>query len=103
MIQLHNIQTQLLKKWSQFVVACKSVQVFQERAWVVSIDSAGGDTDAMFKDTFVVSEDSFSTPMSWMHQRDYSKQAIDQVDKMQRSQVLVVDVAGLSHHLIRVK
>jgi len=103
MINLKNILTRLLKIRSQFVSACKNVQLFQERAWIVSIERKGSEAGTLLKDTFVVSEDDFSSPMSWMHKRHYSQQAIDQVDNMRRSQVLIVNVAGLPHHLMRVK
>ena len=103
MIQFNKTYARLLKKWSQLVGVCKNVQAFQERAWIVSIEREGSEPGSILKDTFVVSEDDFSSPMSWMHKRHFSQQAINQIDKMGRSQVLIVNIAGLAHHLIRVK
>lgn len=93
----------LLKSWQRFVVACQSVQAFQDRVWIVSIQNNLNDQDSILKDTFVVSEDSFSSPMSWMHQRGYTDITINKVDKMKRSQVVNVSVDGQLHSLIRVK
>lgn len=93
----------LLKVWQRFVAACQRVQAFQDRAWIVSIQNNLNEQDTILKDTFVVSEDSFSSSMSWMHNRGYTAEMINKVDKMKRSQVINLCVNGQSHSLIRVK
>jgi hypothetical protein len=103
MINFKNILTRLLKIRSQFVAACKRVQAFQERAWIVSIQKQGTNQQSILTDTFVVSEDSFSSPMCWMKKQRYSQEAVNKVDRMRRSQVIKIDVDGQSHSLIRVK
>jgi len=89
--------------WQGLLASCKSVQAFQERIWVVSIHNNDSEHDVLFNDTFVVNEDSFSTPMSWMHKRGYSELMLTKVDKMLRSQVMTVFLENESHSLIRVK
>lgn len=93
----------LLKNWLRFVATCQRAQAFQDRVWIVSIQKNPSDQDTIFKDTFVVSEDSFSSSMSWMHKRGYIDITINKVDKMKRSQVVNVLVNGQLHSLIRVK
>ena len=93
----------MTKNWLRFVAACQSVQAFQARIWIVSIQNNVSEQDAILKDTFVVSEDSFSSPMSWMHKRGYTQEIINRIDKMQRSQVVKISLDNQSHSLIRVK
>jgi|GEM_PF-937817 len=89
--------------WQRLLASCQSMQEFQARVWVVSIHNNDSDHDALFNDTFVVNEDSFSTPMSWMHKRGYTQLMLTRIDNMQRSQVVTVFLENESHSLIRVK
>ena len=89
--------------WQRLLASCKSMQAFQERVWVVSIHNNDSGHDVLFNDTFVVNEDSFSTPMSWMQKRGYNELMLSKIAKMQRSQVVTVFLENESHSLIRVK
>lgn len=103
MIHKSKIRMWLLQKWTQLVSACQRVQLFQQRAWIVSIQKNDSNEQSILTDTFVVSEDSFSSPMSWMKKQHYSHESVNKIDKMRRSQVIKLDVQGQSHSLIRVK
>lgn len=89
--------------WQYFKTSCQSVQIFQDRIWIVSIQKNANDGDQLLQNTFIVSEDSFSSSMSWMHDRGYSELMITKVDDMKRSNVVKVQVNEYSHSLIRVK
>jgi hypothetical protein len=88
--------------WQKVRVACKSIQAFEDRIWIVSVRNNGSDYGVL-NNTFVVSEDGFSSPMSWMHSRGYSELMLSRINKMQRSQVETVFLENESHSLIRVK
>ncbi|GMQ47114.1 hypothetical protein [Vibrio sp. 10N] len=71
---------------------------FRSRIWVVHI------SESFLKDqSFVVNEDQFSSPLSWMKSRGYSQNMLDKVETMRRSQVLVVELGETTHQLMRVK
>ncbi|MGF1772271.1 hypothetical protein ACP3V5_15790 [Vibrio maritimus] len=71
---------------------------FRSRIWVVHI------SESFLKDqSFVVNEDQFSSPLSWMKSRGYPKTMLDKVETMKRSQVLVVELGETTHQLMRVK
>lgn len=89
--------------WQRLLASCANMQAFQERVWVVSVHNNDSEHDVLFNDTFVVNEDSFSSPMSWMHKRGYNELMLTKVDNMQRSQVVTVFLENESHSLIRVK
>ena len=92
-----------VKTWNAFTYACQGFQEFQQRIWIVSIQKNATEQGTLLNDTFVVSEDSFSSPMSWMHKRGYNEVMISKVDKMQRSKVVKMSVDDEFHSLIRVK
>ncbi|GAL37311.1 hypothetical protein JCM19240_3173 [Vibrio maritimus] len=71
---------------------------FRSRIWVVHI------SESFLKDqSFVVNEDQFSSPLSWMRSRGYSETMLGKVETMKRSQVLVVELGETTHQLMRVK
>jgi len=89
--------------WKRFVTAFQSSQEFQQRIWVVSIQNGSEQKKSVFNDTYLINEDSFDTPMHWMNNKGYSAESIKKVDKMQRSQVLTVELENYRHSLMRVK
>ncbi|MCG6201517.1 hypothetical protein [Psychromonas antarctica] len=89
--------------WKKFIQFCSEIQQFQERIWIVSIQQKSGQKSNLLNDTFVVSEDGFDHPMQWMEKQGYQREMIDDVDKMQRSQALKIELENSSHSLIRVK
>ena len=100
---LNKLPALLAKTYARCTAACQNLQEFQQRIWVVSIKKNSSEQGALLNDTFVVSEDSFSSPMSWMQKRGYDQAAISRIDKMQRSQVVTVFLESGSHSLMRVK
>ncbi len=71
---------------------------FRSRIWVVHI------SESFLKDqSFVINEDQFSSPLSWMRNRGYSETMLGKVEAMKRSQVLVVELGETTHQLMRVK
>lgn len=89
--------------WQKLTQACSDIQQFQERIWVVSIQSTSGPQNTLLNDTFLVSEDGFDRPMQWMEKQGYQADMIKSVDKMQRSQTLNIQLEKSLHSLIRVK
>ncbi|MFT7053156.1 MAG: hypothetical protein ACJAU1_000708 [Psychromonas sp.] len=89
--------------WKGFVKAFQSSQEFQQRIWVVSIHKGSLQKKSVFNDTYLVNEDSFDTPMHWMNIKGYSAESIKKVDKMQRSQVVTIELGNYCHSLMRVK
>lgn len=79
------------------------MQVFQARIWIVSIQKNTDQQGALLNDTFVVSEDSFSSPMSWMHARGYSEASINKLDMMQCSHLVTIRIDEQYHSVMRVK
>lgn len=71
---------------------------FQSRVWVVSVYAGEHKGES-----YVVNEDSFSEPMQWMKCKGYSTEMIEQIDKMQRSQVKEFELEKVKHRLMRVK
>lgn len=71
---------------------------FQSRVWVVSVYAGEHKGES-----YVVNEDSFSEPMQWMKRKGYSDPMIEQIDKMQRSQVKEFELENVKHRLMRVK
>lgn len=93
----------ILHSWHRFSRACSRIQAFQKRIWIVSIQNKEAEQGSLFNDTYVVSEDDFSSPMSWMHKKGYSVAVIKKIDTMQRSQVVKVTINEQYHSLVRVK
>ncbi|WP_156980954.1 hypothetical protein [Vibrio galatheae] len=79
-------------------VALSDALDFQSRVWVVSV-SAGEHKG----ESYIVNEDSFLEPMQWMKRKGYSLAMIEQIDKMQRSQIEEFDLTHVKHRLMRVK
>ncbi len=71
---------------------------FQSRVWVVSVFAGEHKGES-----YVVNEDSFSQPMQWMKRKGYSEEMIEQINKMQRSQVKDFELEAVKHRLLRVK
>ncbi|WP_408686349.1 hypothetical protein [Vibrio sp. TBV020] len=71
---------------------------FQSRVWVVSVYAGEHKGES-----YVVNEDSFSEPMQWMKRKGYSETMIEQIEKMQRSQVKEFELEKVKHRLMRVK
>tara|TARA_R110001592_G_scaffold290137_4_gene559235 strand:- start:8456 stop:8734 length:279 start_codon:yes stop_codon:yes gene_type:complete len=76
----------------KFTLLCSQSQQFQGRVWIVSIQQKTGQKSNLFNDTFVVSEDSFDKPMQWMEKQGYQSEIINDVDNMQRSQALKIEL-----------
>ncbi|MFT6925542.1 MAG: hypothetical protein ACJAZP_001126 [Psychromonas sp.] len=91
------------KVWKPCAKAFHASQEFQQRIWVVSIQQGEQQKNSAFNNTYLINEDSFDTPMHWMYDKGYSAGDIKKVDKMQRSQVLVIEFENYIHSLIRVK
>ncbi len=71
---------------------------FRARMWVVHIY-----TGQSKGDSFVVNEDSFSTPLQWMKNKGYNDSMLKQVDAMKCSQIVEFDLGDIQHQLMRVK
>ena len=99
----NKLATVVVINWQKFTQACSEIQQFQERIWVVSIQSTSGQQSTLLNDTFLVSEDSFDSPMQWMEKQGYQADIIKNVDKMQRSQAINIQLENSLHSLIRVK
>ncbi len=100
----------LSKTISLMVIGCRRViqffsdiQQFQERIWVVSIQQNSEPQNSVLNDTFLVSEDSFDSPMQWMEKQGYRSDIINRVDRMRRSQVIKIQLQNSQHSLMRVK
>lgn len=78
-------------------------QQFQQRIWVVSIQTGVNQQGSILNDTYLVSEDDFENPMQWMHKKGYSQAQIENIDKMKLSQVVTFTVSDIEHSLMRVK
>lgn len=102
-LAVNSIAVRCAAVWHRLLASCRTMQAFHERVWVVSIHKNDSEHDVLFNDTFVVNEDSFSTPMSWMHKRGYSELMLTKIDNMQRSQVVTVFLENESHSVMRVK
>ena len=89
--------------WQRFTAACQTMQLFQARIWIVSIQKKMNEQGPLLNDTFVVSEDSFSSPMSWMPARGYSEASINELDMMQCSHLVTICIGEQYHSLMRVK
>ena len=89
--------------WKKITQACSEIQQFQERIWVVSILPTSGQQNTLLNDTFLVSEDSFDSPMQWMEKQGYQAEMIHNVDKMHLSQAINIQLENSLHSLIRVK
>ncbi|WP_047044338.1 hypothetical protein [Vibrio mexicanus] len=83
---------------SKFRKAVSDVLDFRARMWVVRID-----TGHINGESFVVNEDSFTTPLQWMKRKGYSDSMLQQVEAMKCSQVVVFDLGDIKHQLMRVK
>ncbi|MGR5178343.1 hypothetical protein ACPV4B_16940 [Vibrio parahaemolyticus] len=71
---------------------------FRSRIWVVHI------SESLLKDqSFVVNEDQFSSPLSWMKHKGYSEEMLNKVESMKPSQVIVIELGETTHQLMRVK
>ena len=103
-MKLFNKTVRLLSiNWQKFTLLCSQTQQFQDRVWIVSIQQKRGQKSNLFNDTFVVSEDSFDKPMQWMEKQGYLPETMVDVDNMQRSQALKIELENSSHSLMRVK
>jgi len=95
--------TLLSINWQKFTLLCSQTQQFQDRVWIVSIQQKTGQKSNLFNDTFVVSEDSFDKPMQWMEKQGYQPEIINDVNNMQRSQAIKIELENSLHSLMRVK
>ncbi|MGF1703187.1 hypothetical protein L4D09_23120 [Photobacterium makurazakiensis] len=76
----------------------KNAIEFKSRIWVIQI------TDGHFKDeSLIINEDSFTEPMQWMKDQYYSDEMIVQVDKLQRSEIIFLELIDTEHRIMRVK
>ncbi len=71
---------------------------FQSRIWVVNVYSG-----SQKGESFIVNEDAFSAPLQWMKRKGYNTSMLQQVETMERSQVLEFDLDNVKHRLMRVK
>ncbi len=74
------------------------VMDFGSRIWVVSVQS--GKTKG---ESYIVNEDSFSEPLSWMKRKGFDESMLAQVEKMNRSQTLDFELKDITYRLLRVK
>lgn len=93
----------LKKAGKRFIKEFVDAQEFQQRIWVVSIQQSANQQGSALNDTYLVSEDNFETPMQWMHNKGYSSDHINRIEKMKTSQVLTLQVYNIQHSLMRVK
>lgn len=100
---INKIRVLLEVNWKKLMQACSEIQQFQQRIWIVSIQSNQSTQSSLLNDTFLVSEDNFDSPMQWMKKQGYQTSMIEVVDKMQRSQTINIELADSLHSLIRVK
>ncbi|PCD88696.1 hypothetical protein [Vibrio mediterranei] len=71
---------------------------FRSRIWVVHV------SESILKDqSYVVNEDQFSSPLSWMKGKGYDQEMLSKVESMKRSQILVFELGRTKHQLMRVK
>lgn len=92
------MNTRTNNRWHRLLAAFRSAMDFQQRIWVVNV------RESRFQDeSFIVSEDSFTTPLQWMNKKGYSEEMLSKVELMQRSQVLEFTVGDCQHRLMRVK
>ena len=89
--------------WRKFIQACKEIQEFQQRVWIVSIQKGDKQQGGVLHNTYVINEDGFDSPMQWMNNKGYSPESINKVDKMSRSQVVTIILGNYQHSLVRVK
>ncbi|MEX3073352.1 hypothetical protein AB3Y13_16465 [Vibrio alginolyticus] len=85
----------LLKKIQN---ALSEVLDFQSRIWVVNVYSG-----PQKGESFIVNEDSFSAPLQWMKRKGYNTSMLQQVETMERSQIVEFDLNDVKHRLMRVK
>ncbi len=84
--------------WQRLLTAFQSVMDYQQRIWVVNV------RESRFQDaSFIVSEDSFTTPLQWMSKKGYSEAMLSDVEGMKRSQVLEFTLGDSQHRVMRVK
>ncbi len=85
----------MLKKLLEFFV---NAVEFRSRIWVVHV------SESILKDqSYVVNEDQFSSPLSWMKSKGYDREMLRKVESMKRSQILVFELGSTKHQLMRVK
>ncbi len=78
--------------------AIADVLEFQSRIWVVNVYSG-----PQKGESFIVNEDSFSAPLQWMKRKGYNYSMLQQVETMERSQIIEFDLDSVKHRLMRVK
>lgn len=78
-------------------------QEFKERIWIISIKKSGSSSETYLNETFVVSEDSFTSPLQWMVAKHYSSSALTRVETMKLSQLISFEVNDEIHNIMRVK
>ncbi|WP_146154755.1 hypothetical protein [Photobacterium leiognathi] len=71
---------------------------YKSRIWVININKNG-----VSDGSNVISEDSFSSPLSWMVKSGYSPSMLKIVDEMKRSETTTIMLENETHHLMRVK
>lgn len=71
---------------------------FQSRLWVIRIYEGN-----QLGDTFVINEDAFLEPLEWMRAKGYQSSTLKQIEAMQCSQVVDVQLGTTKHRLIWVK
>ncbi|MDA9558018.1 hypothetical protein N9R79_11065 [Vibrio sp.] len=76
-----------------------SVLDFKSRIWVINTISS-----TLQNETFVVNEDSFDSPLSWMVKHQYTPEQLNSVEQLTISQVVVIQLSEtIQHRVIRVK
>ena len=94
----------MLKKFlSLFKKIFGQFQEFKQRIWIISIKKAGSSSETYLNETFVVSEDSFTSSLQWMVAKHYSSAALTQVENMKLSQIISLEVGEDTHSIMRVK
>lgn len=74
------------------------VMDFGSRVWVVSVQSGKGKGES-----YIVNEDSFNEPLSWMKRKGFNNAMLERVEKMNRSQTLDFELKEITYRLLRVK
>ncbi|MGR5133713.1 hypothetical protein ACP3VU_14345 [Vibrio sp. PNB23_22_6] len=85
----------LLTKLRKAVIECLD---FRGRMWVVHVYNG-----QLKGESFVINEDSFSIPLQWMKRKGYNDSMLKQVEAMNCSQILELDLGNIQHQLMRVK
>ncbi|GAM59443.1 hypothetical protein JCM19231_116 [Vibrio ishigakensis] len=87
-----------MSKLKQLKSFFTEVMDFGSRVWVVSVQAGKGKGES-----YIVNEDSFSEPLSWMKRKGFDESMLARVEKMNRSQTMDFELKDITYRLLRVK